>query len=132
MVRYVWEKLLEGAKLQPGSDIAQLVFALERALLQDREQPLEVAFRLVTFEGPSLRVAVEDLGKLIHDYNNLHAVKQTLEKDVEELNDRLDLIEKAGRITSLDCPRCSTRIALRPSSVPMRPTTPPPPPTDDR
>jgi len=118
MLRHAWEKLLEAAKSEPGSRIAQIVFALERAILQEREQPLEVAFRLVSFASPLLHVSVVDLGKLIHDYNNVLVVKQVLEQDVEELNRRLDLIEKAGLLTTLHCPRCATLISLRPSTVP--------------
>lgn len=101
--KLLWDKLVEGARRNPDSELAGLVQALDRAFEEDREQPFEVAFRMLKMRGPTLRVAVEDLGKLIHDYNNALVVRQSLELEVRELTERLERSAGPARRTS-SCP----------------------------
>lgn len=89
MYEILWRKLVAAALRDPESDMGSMILALKSALEQDAEQPLEVAFRLVRFSGTTLRVSVEDIGKLIHDYNNALIVRRALEEDVRELTEKL-------------------------------------------
>jgi seryl-tRNA(Sec) selenium transferase len=118
IIRVIWDKLVLEAKKEPDGAAAALVLALERSLEEYHEQPLEMALRLLTFTGATLRVAVEDLFKLIHDYNNVRAVRQELEFTISELEERVGLLQQNQRVTSITCPRCSKVITLPIPSAP--------------
>ena len=115
-LRILWDKLILEAKREPDSAVSELVIAFEHALEEHREQPLEMTLRLLTFSGAMLRVASEDLLKILHDYNNLRAVRQELEFTVSELEGSLALFEQDKRVTSIQCPHCQQAILL-PSSA---------------
>jgi len=124
VLRLVWAKLLHAAGKDPNSDLGQLVLAMEAALQEHHSQPLEASLRLLAFDGPSLRVSVEDLGQLIHTYSNVIVANQGLQHDVHELTERLTLLEKPGGRFPITCPRCNATVEMRPSSLPPRRNTP--------
>lgn len=123
-VQMIWGKLLAAARQDPEAEVSVLVLALERSLEQFHEQPLEVAFRLLKLDGPALRVSIDDLGKLIHDYHNAQVMRQGLEQDVEELEGRLQLLVQSDRMKTVECPHCSATFAL-PARAMSRSSVPP-------